>query len=237
MSKQNKGITLIALIITIIVMMILVAVSVTVALNGGLFDTAKRAGTQTQLKADEEMLLSAVVGAIGKDGKVDLENLQLPDGFVKISKGISKSPSGNVFTVTENGEIINGTNGIIEVPYEELTEELRAAIVEGKVDKVVKEIKDGKELKAVIPAGFEVSTKNGENTISGGLVVSDANGNEFVWVPCTTDKNDASGLTKYAKDTKYNDGTVASKQWEYKNYGDWKDEGGNFDSVSKYGGF
>ena len=37
MQKQNKGITLIALIITIIIMLILAGVSVTVALKGGLF--------------------------------------------------------------------------------------------------------------------------------------------------------------------------------------------------------
>ena len=43
LTKKQKGITLIALIITIIVMLILVGVSVTVALNGGLFSTAKKA--------------------------------------------------------------------------------------------------------------------------------------------------------------------------------------------------
>ena len=38
--KGQKGITLVALVITIIVMLILVGVSVTVALKGGLFKTA-----------------------------------------------------------------------------------------------------------------------------------------------------------------------------------------------------
>ena len=38
--KNKKGITLIALIITIIVMLILVGVTINVALNGGLFETA-----------------------------------------------------------------------------------------------------------------------------------------------------------------------------------------------------
>ena len=47
-TKKEKGITLIALIITIIVMLILVGVSVTVALNGGLFSTAERATADTQ---------------------------------------------------------------------------------------------------------------------------------------------------------------------------------------------
>ena len=107
--RENRGITLIALIITIIVMLILVVVSVTVALNGGLFDTAKRAGSETQLKAEEEMLLSAVVGAIGTDAKVDSQKLKenLPSGF-KVSEGTYISPNGNVFAVTETGEITEG---------------------------------------------------------------------------------------------------------------------------------
>ena len=243
---HHKGITLIALIITIIVMMILVAVSVTVALDGGLFGTAKDAASKTQIEAEKEMLLSAVVGAIGTDAKVDLNKIQLPEGFIKTSEGMIESPNGNRFTVSEDGGIsevgyktqITGLGtGVTLVPYEELTGELKIAADEGKIVAVLKETKDGIEYQAVIPAGFEVSTKDGENTISGGLVVSDANENEFVWVPCTTDESNASGLIQYAQDKQYNDGTIASKQWEYKNYGDWTDEGGNSQSVTKYGGF
>ena len=48
MKKQN-GITLIALIITIIIMLILAGVTVNVALNGGLFDTAKEVVTKTEM--------------------------------------------------------------------------------------------------------------------------------------------------------------------------------------------
>ena len=55
--KEQKGITLIALIITIIIMLILVGVSVTVALNGGLFNTAKKAkdDTKTAIKAEQKL--------------------------------------------------------------------------------------------------------------------------------------------------------------------------------------
>lgn len=42
---------------------------------------------------------------------------------------------------------------------------------------------DGK--KAVIPKGFSVSLKRGENKIIDGLVVKDQKANEFVWVPVT----------------------------------------------------
>ena len=55
-NKQNqKGITLIALIITIIVMLILVGVTINVALNGGLFQKTEEAKTQTQKETDQEV--------------------------------------------------------------------------------------------------------------------------------------------------------------------------------------
>ncbi len=44
------------------------------------------------------------------------------------------------------------------------------------------EFKDG-DYTAVIPKGFKVSEKDGENKIETGLVIQDAVGNEFVWIP------------------------------------------------------
>jgi len=109
--KQNptsqKGITLIALIITIIVMLILVGVSVTVALDGGLFSTAKNATGKTQLELEKEQLLELAMGAIGDNGKVDTEKLDaavLADGkFTKTDDRTYKSEkSGNTFTFYVN---------------------------------------------------------------------------------------------------------------------------------------
>ena len=54
MLKTQKGITLIALIITIIVMLILVGVTITVSLNGGLFEKAKQAGDEYQAAAERD---------------------------------------------------------------------------------------------------------------------------------------------------------------------------------------
>ena len=42
---------------------------------------------------------------------------------------------------------------------------------------------DEEKNKATIPAGFSVGTSEGINKISTGLVIRDANGNEFVWIP------------------------------------------------------
>ena len=109
MSKEklkNRGITLIALIITIIVMLILTGVTLSITLgDNGLVNKAKEASTQTQVAMDRELLLSAVVGAIGNDGKVNLSEIVLPEGFTG-SNGTYTSKNGNAFSVSENGEIV-----------------------------------------------------------------------------------------------------------------------------------
>lgn len=60
--KNQKGITLVALIITIIVMLILVAVSVAVLIDSDLLGTAKNAGEQyrTNMDAEENMSINDV---------------------------------------------------------------------------------------------------------------------------------------------------------------------------------
>lgn len=59
MMKGQKGITLVALIITIIVMLILVGVSISVALNGGLFTKANDAVSSTKRTTIEEAMALA----------------------------------------------------------------------------------------------------------------------------------------------------------------------------------
>ena len=66
MMKGQKGITLVALVITIIVMLILVGVSITVAMQGGLFDTARGAATNTNAAAQAEQNLAG--GTINVNG-------------------------------------------------------------------------------------------------------------------------------------------------------------------------
>ena len=61
--KRNKGITLIALIITIIIMLILAAVSISMAVNGGLFNYAGKASKETEIAKSAE--LSWALGTIG----------------------------------------------------------------------------------------------------------------------------------------------------------------------------
>ena len=106
-----NGITLIALIITIIVMLILVGVTISVALNGGLFKTAQEATTNTLIEAEKEQLLSAVVAAIGDNAKVNFTKLDsnLPTSEWTGSNGTYTSPKGNKYTVDAKGKISDGT--------------------------------------------------------------------------------------------------------------------------------
>jgi len=102
--RTERGITLIALIITIIVMLILVGVSVTVALNGGLFTTAKDATNKTQLEIDKEQLLELALGAIDNKGNVDPSKITA-DGRFTYADGVYTSESGNRFTVDKWGSV------------------------------------------------------------------------------------------------------------------------------------
>ena len=68
MMREQKGITLVALVITIIVMLILVGVSITVALNGGLFTNAKDAANNTAEARNAELNLSN--GKVTVNGEV-----------------------------------------------------------------------------------------------------------------------------------------------------------------------
>ena len=67
MNKQSKsGITLIALIITIIVMLILVGVTVTVAINGGLFKSAKEGAEGTTIARVKEQMMGEITTKIAE---------------------------------------------------------------------------------------------------------------------------------------------------------------------------
>ena len=64
MKEKTNGITLIALIITIIIMLILVATSVQLTLNSGLFERAGEAGDKWQEAQDDEQNIKIVIGGV-----------------------------------------------------------------------------------------------------------------------------------------------------------------------------
>ena len=127
-----KGITLIALVITIIVMLILVGVTINVVLNGNLIENASDAKDKQAIERDKELLYVATLGCI-KNGKVIFEgdeglDKNLPDGFYGTNGKYTKGK--NKFYVKENGEVTEETDtyiskydveGVDLIPREDLT--------------------------------------------------------------------------------------------------------------------
>ena len=93
-------------------MIILVGVTITVALNGGLFNTAQSAATNTMVEAEREQLLSAVVTAYDPEtGTISKAKLEANLGADwSLAEGDTApytvtSPKGNKFTVSADGTI------------------------------------------------------------------------------------------------------------------------------------
>ena len=99
---EQEGITLIALIITIIVMLILVGVTINMALNGGLFGYAKQGVRDTEnKKAEEEALASGKVTINGKE--YDSIN-----AYLESIKGTDGTKTEENLTLTKSWTCSNG---------------------------------------------------------------------------------------------------------------------------------
>ena len=169
--KNNKGITLIALIITIIILIILTAVTINNVIGTDLIGFATKAvENYTDAARDEADKVDKLAGTLNNQGVGE-------DSKVRAGEIVAKTEKDNYTDVTGR--------------------------------------------KATVPAGFKVSTKSSEQYIKDGLVIQDEDGNEFVWVPCTT--------------TQYNDAKddVMDKNWprntQYETNGgtdgrDWRDD-------------
>lgn len=75
--KRNKGITLIALVVTIIVLLILAGVSINMLTGqNGILNRASEAKEKTGNTQTEELVKFAVMSSIGTDGLIDLNQLK-----------------------------------------------------------------------------------------------------------------------------------------------------------------
>ena len=109
LNKQN-GITLIALIITIIVMLILVAVTTNMAINGGLFEKAGQATGNTKNAMNEEQALAN--GQIIIDGKTyaSIDEYFNGTSFAMFDTGTNVITK--IHTLAKDGEIMFDSAGV-----------------------------------------------------------------------------------------------------------------------------
>lgn len=136
--KKESGITIVALVVTIVVMLILVGVSVTVSINGGLFNTTKESTYKTEVSQVKEALEEEIVQRKARRESVDnitIKDLDIPnkikdkykDKLIIIGKDIYYDPANiekdneeawledmdiiantKFFTYNTNGDTITG---------------------------------------------------------------------------------------------------------------------------------
>ena len=116
--EYNKGITLIALIITIIIMLILATVTIKISSQGGLFEYAGKATRETTITQEREQIQEAYVYASSNSltGEVFAEDLQ---SELENNLGMNKTTTignggnlrvlflktNNLYYVNSNGEV------------------------------------------------------------------------------------------------------------------------------------
>ncbi len=188
--KANKGITLIALVITIIVLLILAGVTIaTLTGENGVLTKVQTAKNKTNEASVREKAQIAVMGSYGVNGTIDInelkENLKQTEG-VTGADSITKLPA----KVTVDGYEVNiDENGKVTVKGDTPTPPVSNVAVPGEIvtgDENKTYTKNGT---AVIPVGFAIVPEL--DNVEEGLVISDiANdtenvGNQFVWIPVT----------------------------------------------------
>ena len=131
--KNQKGITLIALIITIIVMLILVGVTINVALNGEIFDTANKAVKDTERDIIHEQIIEAM--------KVNNEKKKINVDVTYNSAKEILEAQGKTVEVVETNDI-DGNTTIVNFKVKGKKGTYEYSITETEIKKGYSEIED-----------------------------------------------------------------------------------------------
>ena len=201
-NKKERGITLIALVVTIIVLIILAGVSINLIFGtNGIINKAKLSKILTEQASLNEQI---ALGEIDKELEKYLEGLpentkdnpqvagtevKIPDGWCTTTPAYVSTEDGNVVKksvkVASVTAVATGNGETVPVPigfyYVGGTKATGVVISDNPADKnkyasytPTGEVKEG------IPAGVAY---NEDGTVN--VEKSDLKGNQFVWIPCT----------------------------------------------------
>lgn len=231
--RRNKGITLIALVVTIIVLLILAGVTIaTFTGENGILNRANEAKEKNKQANAEEQVNLAVQASYGEDGKIDINML---NNNLKNIIGISGLPISTLPNIVsiENGKYIIDENGIVSKPVES----------GNRAETTVKNnYEDSAGEFATIPKGFTVSNIESEQAISTGLVIYDIpegekvewdntlnQYNQFVWIPVSEDNYNTTSFGEDLVWVYYREpDNMANNTVEYEHIRE---------QIFKYGGF
>ena len=223
--EAQNGITLIALVITIIVLLILAGVSIAMLTGqNGILTQAQNSKTVTENKSAEEKVKLAVMGARADDGTLTVGKLRTElanyGGTVEGDAfPVTATVDGKSFTVDANGNVASKGSSTDPNPPAP-TENGTLGTVTGSETKNTT-VKDSLGNQVVVPAGFKVVNKDAN--VTDGIVVEDVShsataGSQFVWIPVGDVIKDSAGnketitLGRYDFDDKGN-ATVYSGMW------------------------
>ena len=183
---KNKGITLIALVVTIVILLILASISIGVLTgDNGIINQAHTAKEDTEIASWEEQIDLAIIDAEKKnrnptldDVKEELKNKGVINDYSQVDK------EGTITTNEPSYEIAGKLDdyipfgpGKFATKNEEYTDE-----------------SSQEEYKTVtVPEGFQILPD--ASKIDEGLVIEDKNGSQFVWIP-VSDINDMAQCSK-----------------------------------------
>ena len=184
--KKNSGITLIALVVTIVILLILASISIG-ALTGdnGIIDQAHTAKEDTEIASWEEQIDLAIIDAENKhrnptldDVKEELKNKGVIDDYSQVDKDGVITTNKPVYEIAGKlDDYLPFGPGKFATKNEEYTDETSE-----------------EEYKTVtVPEGFRILP--GASEIDKGLVIEDKKGSQFVWIP-VSDINDMAQCSK-----------------------------------------
>ena len=164
--SNQTGITLIALVVTIVVLLILAGVSINALFgDSGIIEKAKDA--QNRMNNAQES---------------DLKALNDLDKWIdnQVNGTAGGNTTGGDETPTEKPLITDSSL----TSNDRTTSESKTIIA-----------KDKKGNQVVVPGGFKISSASGES-VEQGVVIEDKDGNQFVWVPVSNINGDGSNKIK-----------------------------------------
>ena len=199
--KNNNAITLIALVITIVVLLILAGISIGVLTGeNGLINNAAKAKKEDLISQEKEIIGQASVIAMGynKSGMLDEDEFEtelkkLANADVTgVSEGkiiVLFNDTQNQYSVTQNGEVKEYTPPVTIATKRQ--ESISNGTVSALSDTETITIEDDFENEIKVPKGFGIATDSGTK-VEDGIVIEDADssrqtyGSQFVWVPTGT---------------------------------------------------
>ena len=203
-TKANKGITLIALVITIIVLLILAAVSIaTLTGENGILSKANTAKVENERASAKEKVQMAVMSSFDNSGKLDYTqlktNLDNVEGIDKISVPPTITKDTFSFTVKVDGyDVRIDENGKVTVVEESTGGN------GGSEDNPSPSLPSTPDTTPFLPEGATVDEEH--NTLDNGLVIKDASNNEWVWIEVPK---------SIYSNTNYNGGTAPTSSEDY----------------------